>query len=74
MRTVSYAAALSLAIHQCITSQTCCLLCHWHHFWAEVGASLRVVKVESAENTPNMFTKGLPHEVFERLRKKLMGW
>jgi hypothetical protein len=67
-------AALSLATNQRITSRTRYLLTKFHHFWSSVGKTLMVVRVESSQNVADIFTKGLPREVFERLRKKLMGW
>jgi hypothetical protein len=47
-----------------------------YHFFREKVEKLemQVVRIDSAENAADAFTKGLPEATFERLRKKIMGW
>ena len=45
---------------------------HW--FRSHLGPQMKVEKVETAEQLADLFTKPLPWETFEYLRKKLLGW
>jgi hypothetical protein len=35
---------------------------------------IQVIRIDSAENAADTFTKGLPEVTFQKLRKKIMGW
>ena len=35
---------------------------------------VKLIKIATAEQLGDIFTKGLPKSVFEYLRKRLMGW
>ena len=39
-----------------------------------VKQSIKLIKIETAEQLGDLFTKSLPKVTFEYLRKKLMGW
>jgi hypothetical protein len=47
-----------------------------YHFFREkvVKLEIQVIRIDSAENAADAFTKGLPEATFQKLRKKLMGW
>jgi hypothetical protein len=49
-----------------------------YHFFREKKVDLlqiRKVRIDSAENAADAFTKGLPEgATFQRLRKKIVGW
>lgn len=48
---------------------------HWFRSHLCTGpSSIQVFKVTTEEQLADLFTKPLSREVFERLRKKLMGW
>ncbi len=35
---------------------------------------IKLIKIDSVEQLGDIFTKGLPHAIFEYLRKRMMGW
>jgi hypothetical protein len=45
---------------------------HW--FRSHLNKEITVEKVDTEDQLADIFTKPLSREVFERLRKKLMGW
>lgn len=48
---------------------------HWfrsHVF--DKSNRIQLVKIDTANQLGDIFTKGLTKETFERLRRKLMGW
>jgi hypothetical protein len=47
-----------------------------YHFFREKVANLeiKIVRIDSADNPADAFTKGLPEATFQRLRQKIMGW
>ena len=45
---------------------------HW--FRSHLSDEIKVKRVDTEEQLADLFTKPLPREVFERLRKMLMGW
>ena len=47
-----------------------------YHFFREKVANLeiKIIRIDSADNPADAFTKGLPEATFQRLRKKIMGW
>jgi len=73
-------SALILANEQRITSRTRYYLTKWHHFWSFVKSDknptgvITVARVSTTEQIADAFTKGLVREVFEYLRKKILGW
>ena len=51
--------------------------CKVHWFWSHLhnGANhITVQNIDTTEQLADLFTKPLPHEPFEALQKKLMGW
>ena len=49
----------------------------YHWFWEQLHngpRKIELVKIASAEQLGDIFTKGLTWVLFEGLRKKLMGW
>ena len=46
----------------------------YHWFRAFVGKLWTVEPISTKEQLADIFTKGLPQESFEYLRRKLMGW
>ena len=53
-----------------VEGQTVCL----YPLWRFSQHAIVVEKIGSSIQQADMFTKALPIEVFERLRKLLMGW
>ena len=48
---------------------------HWFRSYLKDGANrISVEKIDTTEQLADLFTKPLPREPFEALRKKLMGW
>jgi hypothetical protein len=45
---------------------------HW--FRSHLGPDMKVEKVDTTDQLADLFTKPLPRETFELLRKRLMGW
>ena len=43
-------------------------------FRSHLGPDMKVEKVDTTDQLADLFTKPLPRETFEFLRKKLMGW
>ena len=69
--------ALSLAINQHVTARTKHFLVKWHFFWLHVtkDGKIQVVKIESAnQQRADYLTKGLPREVFEKIRDMVQHW
>ena len=67
--------ALSLAINQHVTARTKHFLVKWHFFWSHVkDGKIQVVKIESANQRADYLTKGLPREVFEKIRDMVQHW
>jgi hypothetical protein len=48
----------------------------YHHFRESVGEDkgVSIVKIDTKEQKADIFTKGLPRETHEYIRKLLMGW
>jgi len=73
-------SALILANEQRVTSRTRYYLTKWHHFWSFVKSDknptgvITVARVSTTEQIADAFTKGLVCEIFEYLRKKILGW
>ena len=67
--------ALLLATNQKITARTKYFLVKYHFFWDWVKkGDVKIVKVDTKEQIADIFTKGLPRETFEHLRRLLQGW
>ena len=68
--------ALQLAQSPKVSPITRNIAVKYHFFRSNIGEDkgILVTKVESENQIPNMFTKGLTIQRFEPLRKKLMGW
>ena len=68
--------ALQLAQSPKISPRTKHIAVKYHFFREKIGEDKGVVieKVESINQLADMFTKGLPAQIYEPLRKKLMGW
>ena len=47
---------------------------HWFKYHISKEKGFDLVKVESAEQKADIFTKGLPVATFDHIRKLLMGW
>ena len=48
-----------------------------YHFFREAvgeGKGIQIMKIDTAEQMADIFTKGLPMTQFQYLRKKLIGW
>jgi hypothetical protein len=66
---------LTLANNHKLTSRTKHYLIKWHFFWDWVKSGLiSVVRVDTTEQLADTFTKGLPRDLFKKLRKLLLGW
>ena len=47
----------------------------YHHFRSHVASgAIKVVRVDTKEQLADIFTKALPREAFQYLRKQLLGW
>ena len=47
----------------------------YHWFREHIGPrNIELVKISSENQLGDLFTKGLDRNIFQRLRKKLMGW
>jgi hypothetical protein len=68
--------ALSLATSPRITPRTKHIAVKYHHFRDSVGKDkqIDIVKIDTSIQKADIFTKGLPAEKFQGLRKLLMGW
>ena len=48
---------------------------HWFRSFLKDSANkMSVLKIDTVDQLADLFTKPLPKETFELLRKKLMGW
>ena len=67
---------LALATAPKLTPRTKHIAIKYHFFKDHIGEDkgIRIVKIESAYQKADIFTKGLPPEDFERIRGLLMGW
>jgi len=69
------ASALLLANSQHLNNRNKYLAVKLHHFWSHVKPGLiHVIKCDTKLMLADTFTKPLVREVFERLRKLIMGW
>jgi transposase InsO family protein len=69
------ASALLLANSQHLNNRNKYLAVKLHHFWSHVKPGIiEVVKCDTKEMIADHLTKPLVREVFERLRKMMMGW
>ena len=68
--------ALGLATAPKLTPRTKHIAVKYHFFKEHVGKEkgIDIIKIESAIQKADIFTKGLPMVDFERLRGLLMGW
>jgi hypothetical protein len=71
--------ALLLANNQRITNRTKYFLIKWHWFWAHVNnpdrdQRIEVLRIDSANQLADYFTKGLPRDLFEHNRRGVQGW
>ncbi len=68
--------ALGLATAPKLTPRTKHIGVKYHWFKSLIGKEhgFEIVKVESRDQKADIFTKGLPAETFEHVRKILMGW
>ena len=69
-------AALKLANLELpyMTNRSKHIAVRYHWFRAFVGKLWTVEPISTREQLADIFTKGLPQEPFENLRRKLMGW
>ena len=69
------ASALLLANSQHLNNRNKYLAVKLHHFWSHVKPGvIEVVKCDTKEMIADHLTKPLVREVFERLRKLMLGW
>jgi hypothetical protein len=68
--------ALALATAPKLTPRTKHIAIKYHFFKDHIGKEkgIRIVKIESAYQKADIFSKGLPPEDFEQIRGLLMGW
>ena len=68
--------ALLLATNQRITSRTKYMHVKWHFFWSHVNENddIEIVKISTHLQRADFLTKGLVREVFEKIRKLVLGW
>ena len=68
--------ALSLALSPKMSPRTKHIAIKYHHFRENVGESkgIRIVKIDTNLQKADIFTKGLPAEKHQSIRKLLMGW
>ena len=68
--------ALGLAKAPKLTPRTKHIAVKYHWFKELIGKEkgFDIVKVDTAEQKADIFTKGLPAEVFANIRKLVMGW
>ena len=68
-------ASLQLATTQRLSARTRYYSVKLHHFWSHViNGDLVIEPCNTTEMLADIFTKGTPRQVFEYLRKLLMGW
>jgi hypothetical protein len=69
------ASALLLANSQHLNNRNKYLAVKLHHFWSHVKPGvIEVVKCDTKEMIADHLTKPLVREIFERLRKMMLGW
>ena len=69
--------ALHLATNHRLTNRTKYFHVKWHHFWSHIGTEpgdIKILKVDTTRQVADYLTKGLPREVFERIRLLIQGW
>ena len=66
--------ALLLATNQRLTNRTKFYLIKYHWFWSFVPREVTVHKISTELQRADYATKGLPREIFERIRKMVQGW
>ena len=68
--------ALSLALSPKMSPRTKHIAIKYHHFREHVGEDkgILVVKIDTTLQKVDIFTKGLPAETHQNIRKLLMGW
>jgi hypothetical protein len=68
--------ALSLATSPKINPRKKHIAVKYHHFRESVGEDkgVSIVKIDTKEQKADIFTKGLPRETHEYIRKLLRGW
>jgi hypothetical protein len=68
--------ALTLAIAPKINPRTKHIAVKYHHFREHIGVEkgIEIVKIDTKDQLADAFTKGLPKDQFENLRKRLIGW
>jgi hypothetical protein len=70
--------ALKMAHCPCLTLRNRHIACKYHWFRSHVSSDesgdCKILKVESANQKADIFTKGLGPELFVRIRKLIMGW
>lgn len=68
--------ALSLATAPKMTPRTKHIAVKYHHFRSHVGKDkgIEIVKIDTAIQKADIFTKGLAAEKFQALRRLIMGW
>jgi hypothetical protein len=68
--------ALGLASSPRLTPRTKHISTKYHFFRTMIGPGkgIRISKIESAEQKADCFTKGLPDQTFQHIRKILQGW
>ena len=67
---------LSLATSPRMTPRTKHIAVKYHFFRSMIGPDkgICIQKIESAEQKADCFTKGLPDQTFQHIRKILQGW
>ena len=60
--------------HPYMTNRSKHIAIHYHCFRAFVGKLWTVEPIATRDQLADIFTKGLPKEHFEQLRRDLMGW
>jgi hypothetical protein len=67
--------ALLLATNQRVTARTKYFLVKWHFFWGHVkSGAIKVLKICTTLQRADFLTKGLPRNLFEKIRKLVQGW
>ena len=67
--------AIELATAPKMRPRTKHIALKYHHFREHVrNGTVKIQRIDTAEQIADIFTKPLPESVFEYLRKKLMGW
>ena len=67
--------AIELATAPKMRPRTKHIALKYHHFREHVrNGTVKIQRIDTAEQIADIFTKPLPESGFEYLRKKLMGW